>query len=767
MELQLSAKHADLVDNHEDLMNLVVSDIFSTGSSGLQSARSERPYSFIRDSLGDSQEKSGVGASSKFTDELNKIPDSTPRKGVEHKTLVSPETVSIPSFRGEMYSLPDGEVEWRQLSTSDLTAKVDKARQEDNEQKNASDLSNRLVLSGSSVVDSLVTENQKSSDHCIEASHRRIASLQEKLAELKEHHSEAAQLAQEARDSERILEFLTSATTDETSFMAEFSALQEVRELWRTTRPELYRLVLKYSTVREQIRLLIKADRDKNYQDVLRDDLLDAKQELSELRSTHLDVYELINNIAMVQSQILSITTAISHRGHLNDRLTRLRAKLQQLQVDNEDLFVQQREIRQLEEELRDLQEFSADHKKFDAYKYSVLSAYENFQLEHPKLVASFLELKQLKRDIDTIEAAKGGLVDIEGETHEAQRRLRQLTESNMELSSLIREKKHIEEDIAEIQNGMQNIAQIADAIHSLQAIYDGIKIENPELVELLERRRTLKDKVAQLRSSVANQRHLEDEVADMQHSFDSLSHKHPDVLLLLDRKRDIQTSLDALKLYATNISILERDIEAKTRTYIELCSAFPDIKEKLLKRRYIEEDIILFKKFSNDPARLARDTLALSNAYEQCRAMSPVITSMLNTRTSLVDIVSESVQCNELGMQSLREVHTDDLHVSISEPPPDPLPPETGISHERVHNISNSIGLPPEQQMSRSKRQHSSRPRDYEHEQEFTETNIANRILSVDLPNMMNSFFGISTQQVKRERQMKAASSPLRRTIS
>lgn len=751
MDLQLSANNSPIADN-EALMNLLVSDILSTGSSGLQSSYSERPYSFIRDSLEGSQEKNGTSASTKLVDELTKATDHTSKTVSEQKTLVSPEAVSIPNCRSKLYSFPDGEFEWRSCSTVDTIAKTDEVQQPSNDQKDVDDQKQS---------DFILDIEQ--AEHHINASRQKIVDLQKRLIESKEQYSEAAQLAQEARDTERILEFLTNATTDESSFMAELSALQEVRELWRTTRPELYRLVLKYSTVREQIGLLNKADRDKNYQNVLKNDLVDAKQNLSDLQSAYPDVYELINNISRVQSQISSINGLISHKGHLNNRLTRLRARLHQLQVDNEDLFVQMKEIRQLEEDLRDLQEFSRNHEQFDTYKSNVLLTYENFQLEHPKLVASFLELKQLKHEIDIIKAAKNGIIDIEGEVHEAHRHLKQLRESNTELAALLKEKKHIEDDIADIRNGMHNITQIVDVIHSLQAIHEGIKAENPELVELLERRRTLNDQVIQLRGSVMNQRDLEDEVTDMQHSFDSLSHKHPDVLILLDRKKEIQSRLDALKLYATNTSILERDIEAKTRTYIDLCNAFPDIREKLLKLKQMEEDIALFKKFSSDPARLARDTLALSNAYEQCRAMSPVITSMLDTCTSLVDIVSESAHSNELGLRSLREMQADDLHVSISEPPPDPFPPEIGIKHEKISNIPNTIGSQEEQRASKFRKQQSFRS----HEHEFTKTNIANRILHFDLPNMMNNFFGIQTQQVKRERQVKAASSPLRRTIS
>lgn len=778
MDLQLSTEQKDLVDNQEEIKNLVISDILSATSSGLRSARSERPYSFIRDSLESSQEKNSMDTSAQSIDNTTRAANNVLKRecrpsasGNDQKVLVSPEEVAIPNFRGEIYYLPNGEIERKQFLTAVPNPEVVGGNLMSNEQKNPSDIRTRFILSGSDVVDSLLPSDQKLPESTLDVrqvgyldrSLRTATNLQERLAELQQKYPQAAQLAQEARDSERILEFLTNATTDEPSFMAEFSALQEVQELWRTTRPELYRLVLKYSTVREQIGLLMRADRDKGYQDVLMNDLVDAKKRLTDLRSVHPDIFELINSISLVQSQIASINGAISHKGHLNDKLTCLRAKLHQLQTDNQALFAQQTELQQLEKRLKDLQEFSKDYDKFSSYKSSILSAYRSLQLECPELVASFLELKQLKHELDTIKAVKEGLIDIQGDIHEAQRQLKQLTESNLELASFLREKKSIEEDIAELQNGMQNITQIADIVRSLQAVYVGIKAENPELVELLERRKTLKDRVVQLRSFIANQRYLEEEVTDLQRSFDDLSRKHHDVLLLLDRRKEIQANLESLKLYATNISILERDIDAKTRTYIELCKIFPDIKEKLLKRKCIEEDIALFKRFSKDPARLARDNLALSNAYEQCRAMSPVITSMLNTRTSLADLVSESAQCNELGIRSLQELHSDELHASISSPPPEPLPPEIGGKHERRCSLSN----PTVSQREGTSLGSSQQPRSLEYEQEFTEAVIADRILNVDLPNMMNSFFGISTPHVKRGRQMRSTNSPLRRTIS
>lgn len=740
MELRLGVEHEHLVDGQDDLENLVIDDVLSSASSGLQSARSERPYSFIRNNPGDSQEKHDIGVFLTSSDEVTRTMDDVLQKDnrlsasrYTQKTLVSPELVTIPSTCGDAYHLSD------------------------DEQKSFDGIGSKIGLVESKTIDSPPIENQmlsesaldpKQLDYCPEQSRKNIANLQERLADFKEKHPEAAELAQEARDSERVLELLTNATTDEPSFLAELSALQEVQELWRTTRPELYRLVLKYGAVREQIRLLMKADRNKDYQDTLMSDLLDAKKTLADLKATHPDVYELIADTALVQSQIASISRAMSHKGHLSDRLTCLRASLHKLQADNQEIFAQQAELRQLEDDIRDLQEFSDNRAKFNAYKSSVLAAYEALQLEHPDLVASFLDLKQLKHELDTIKRVKDGLINIEGEVHDARQQLKQFRESNLELVSLLEEKKRIEEDITEIRNGIQNITQIADVLRSLQDIYENIKAENPELVELLDRRRALKDKVVQLRTSIKNQKYLEDEVADMQHLLDELSRKHPDVLLLLDRKKELQAALESLKLYATNVSVLERDIETKTRTYVELCSIFPDIKERILKRKYIEEDIALFKSFSKDPARLARDTLALSNAYEQCRAMSPVITSMLDTRTSLVDLVSESAQCNELGLRNLREVHSDELYDSISAPPPEPLPSERG------RRASES-------------RQQQQQPRPPEYGQEFTESGIADRILNVDLPNMMCNFFGISTPQTKKGQKLKTVSSPLRRTIS
>lgn len=755
-------EHEHLVGDQKDLGNLVIGDILSSASSGLQSARSERPYSFIRDSPGDSQEKNDIGVFLPSSDEATKALDDvvqvesqlSPSRYTK-KALVSPELVTIPSFYGDIYHLPNGEVERRQLSPTTFTARTDKEQQLHGEQKIFNSIKSKVTLANSKIIDSSPTETQilsesaldsKQIDYYSEHSRKNIASLQEKLADFKEKHPEAAELAQEARDSERVLELLTTATTDESSFMAELSALQEVQELWRTTRPELYRLVLKYSAMQNQIRILMKADRNKDYQDTLMNELFDAKKNLADLKSTHPDIYELVTEIDSVQSQISSISRAISHKGHLNDKLTCLRASLHKLQTDNQEIFVQQTELRRLEEDLKDLQEFSSNRAKFDAYKSSILTAYETLQLEHPDLVASFLELKQLKYEVDTINTAKSGLTNIEGEIHDTRRQLKTLRESNLELVSLLGEKKRIEEDITEVRNGIQNITQIADILRSLQDIYENIKAENPELVELLDRRRALKDKVVQLRTSIKNQRYLEDEVADMQRSLDDLSRKHPDVLLLLDRKRELQAALESLRLYATNVSILERDIETKVRTYVELCNIFPDIKERILKRKYIEEDIALFKRFSKDPARLAKDTLALSNAYKQCRAMSPVITSMLDTRTSLVDLVSESTQYNELGLRSLREAHADELYDSISAPPPEPLPSERG------------------RKTSESKQQQSRPP---EYEQEFTESGIADRILNVDLPNMMCSFFGISTPQTKNGQRLKTINSPLRKTIS
>lgn len=120
----------------------------------------------------------------------------------------------------------------------------------------------------------------------------------------------------------------------------------------------------------------------------------------------------------------------------MSDRLTCLRASLHKLQADNQEIFAQQAELRQLEDDIRDLQEFSDNRAKFNAYKSSVLAAYEALQLEHPDLVASFLDLKQLKHELDTIKRVKDGLINIEGEVHDARQQLKQFRESNLELVS-------------------------------------------------------------------------------------------------------------------------------------------------------------------------------------------------------------------------------------------------------------------------------------------------------------------------------------------
>lgn len=50
--------------------------------------------------------------------------------------------------------------------------------------------------------------------------------------------------------------------------------------------------------------------------------------------------------------------------------------------------------------------------------------------------MASFLDLKQLKHELDTIKRVKDGLINIEGEVHDARQQLKQFRESNLELVS-------------------------------------------------------------------------------------------------------------------------------------------------------------------------------------------------------------------------------------------------------------------------------------------------------------------------------------------